>query len=263
MGVTGNMKIHPFIFSWKGHYKRALALEKIFLEIFGRVTVINSDEENRPEHWINLTDEAYFAEQFSTACEHFDGDIMFHVQADVNYWDWNSVVEAAKTCYENHKFGVYSPNIEYTTCFPEKVNFNIILKKESKLRLVTITDCSAWFIDKEVINHFKEHYLESFRKNKYGWGVCWCISSIAYNKKMPVFRDYNFLLNHPQNTNYNTNKASYYGRIFLKTLIPEDLEFFIKLNSKHYYDIFEHLCTREGFSLALEAIPVDAEDKYK
>lgn len=70
------MKIHPFIFNWKGQYQSTLKTELQLLEIFDNVTVINSYEDYKKDNWINLDKDAYFAEQFITACKAFDGDVM-------------------------------------------------------------------------------------------------------------------------------------------------------------------------------------------
>jgi len=218
------MKIHPFIFSWKGHYERALALEKIFLEIFGRVTVINSEEEYRPDHWINLTDEAYFAEQFVTACNLLDGDIMFHVQADVSYSDWSSVVEAAKKYYEKFQYGIYAPNIDFTTC--TQVNFEKFqINGEPNLKFVNVTDCSAWFINQSIIRYFKK-FEQPYLEAKYGWGICWCLSAISLTLGLPIFRDYTFTLQHPNFTNYNKTLAGEQGKDFFEYIKKWDIRTF-------------------------------------
>jgi hypothetical protein len=232
------MNIHPFIFSWKGHYERALALEKIFLEIFGRVTVINSDEENRPEHWVNLTDEAYFAEQFATACSLLDGDVMFHVQADVSYFDWNSVVEEAKKYYKKFKFGIYAPNIDHTTCLQVDLD-KIQIVGEPNLKLVTVTDCSAWFINRTIINYF-DGFVQSYIEAKYGWGICWCLSAISLRLGLPIYRDYNFTLVHPNVTNYNKQSAADEGKNFFSFIKKYDNEVFanmLLLKRKSYKEI--------------------------
>jgi hypothetical protein len=223
------MNIHPFIFSWKGHYERTLALEKIFLKIFGRVTVINSEEEHRPGHWINLTDEAYFAKQFITACDLLDGDVMFHVQADVSYSDWEHVIGAAKKYYKKYNFGVYAPNIDYTTIVTKDIDFDIKLE-DRNLKFVSVTDCSAWFIDRSIIEYFKSNFKEAYLKTKFGWGVCWCISSISILLGIPILRDYAFTLQHPKHTNYNSAIAGYRGRMFLKYIQHSNEEIWQNIN---------------------------------
>jgi hypothetical protein len=219
------MRIHPFIFCWKGHYNKALELEKIFLNIFGRVTVINSDENNRPENWINLTDEAYFAEQFVTACNLFDGDIMFHVQADVSYENWTQVAESAVKYYNKYKFGIYAPNIDFTDV--TNVNLSGVENmQDSNLKLVSNTDCSAWFIDGNVIEYFKNNFKNDYLNTKFGWGICLCLSAICLKIKKLVMRDYSFTLKHPKHRGYNTSLANSACDLFYKKIRQNNMEIY-------------------------------------
>ena len=61
--------IQPFIFNWRNQFEKTCAIEDSLKEIFGEVTVINSDEENTREGWIDLGDEAYFTMQFRKALD--------------------------------------------------------------------------------------------------------------------------------------------------------------------------------------------------
>lgn len=210
------MKIHPFIFCWKGQTANAINLEQIFLQIFGNVTVINSGENSRRENWIDIGNDAYFAEQFSTACDIFNGDIMLHVQADVTFNDWRSVVDSAIYYYSLYSYGIYAPNINYTAYTSDYVDISCA-NKTGSLKNVLLTDCSAWFLDKSVINFFKKKYLKSFLGTKYGWGICSCLSCIAHLQNKPVLRDYNFTLSHPKSTGYPAEDAQKLSYSFLKT----------------------------------------------
>lgn len=59
--------IQPFIFNWRNQFEKTCAIEDSLKQIFGEVTVINSDEENTREGWIDLGDEAYFTTQIGRA----------------------------------------------------------------------------------------------------------------------------------------------------------------------------------------------------
>jgi hypothetical protein len=219
------MNIHAFIFSWKDHYDRAVMLEKKLSKIVDKVTVINSDELNTPNHWINLTDDAYFAEQFLTACDHLDGDIMLHVQADVSYDDWKSVVNSACKYYNKYGFGIYSPNIDYTDITYSDFD-NLKLPEDANLKFVSNTDCSAWFIDRSVIDYFYKKFKNIYFKTKFGWGICYCLSAIAIQLHMPVFRDYAFILQHPKSRNYSSEKAEKGKLDFYKNIFKIDSTIF-------------------------------------
>ena len=65
------MKILCFIFSWKGQFEKAKQLEKQ-LSPFVDTYVVNSEDENAPDKWINIGNECYFSDQFRTALGLFD-----------------------------------------------------------------------------------------------------------------------------------------------------------------------------------------------
>jgi hypothetical protein len=54
--------------------------------------VINSDETLSDAGWINVGDDAYFTKQFITALARFDGDVLFHMQGDGSYANWQGVI---------------------------------------------------------------------------------------------------------------------------------------------------------------------------
>jgi hypothetical protein len=201
------MRIHPFIFNWKGQYEKTCQTEKQLLEIFDKVTVINSDEKNKKNNWVNLDNDAYFTAQFCNAINLFDGDLMFHVQGDVTYYNWKGIIDSAIKYYEKYHYGIYAPNVDYTMLNAGNVNLNEFFENDSNLNLVTMTDYSCWFIDKDIINQFKEQCFLSYAEYKYGWGIGGCMSAISFLQKKLVLRDYNFTVNHPKNTGYLVEKA--------------------------------------------------------
>ena len=150
------MKIQPFIFNWKGQYEKTLKTESQLLEIFDNVTVINSYEDYKKDNWINLHKDAYFAEQFVAACKMFDGDVMMHVQGDATYHDWKSIVRSAKRYYFEYDYGIYAPNVDFTAYRSRAVDLgNRGLEKYINLKNVSSTDCTAWFINKDILKEFE------------------------------------------------------------------------------------------------------------
>ena len=201
------MKIHPFIFNWKGQYEKTCQTEKQLLEIFDKVTVINSDEENKKDNWVNLDNDAYFTAQFCNAINLFEGDLMFHVQGDVTYYNWKGIIDSAIKYYEKYHYGIYAPNVDFTVLNAGNVNLNEFFENDSNLNLVLMTDCSCWFLDKDIIKKFKEKCILSYAETKYGWGINACMSAISYIEKKYVIRDYNYTVNHPKHTGYDAKKA--------------------------------------------------------
>jgi hypothetical protein len=236
MDATGK-KIHPFIFNWVGHYDRTIKLEAEFLKIFEKVTVINSDEKNQEDRWVNISEDAYFTEQFINAINIFDGDIMLHVQADASSDQWKEIVFSALVLNYKYDWGIYAPNVDYTTYIPENVDLKDI---EKGVKNVLFTDCTTWFLDRSVIEEFK-NYLHVFGKTKYGWGVCRIASSISLKLKKPILRDYRYTIDHPKNTNYNTDKALEEFNILNNDLFHTDLwPFSLKLLKKLIKNINKH-----------------------
>ena len=102
-GSTGLCGYQPFIFNWKGQFEKTCQKEEQLKKIFDKVIVINSDDTNEKLEWINVGDDYYFTDQFLKAVEVFDGDVMFHIQADASYDDFESLIEDAKKYYDvNH-----------------------------------------------------------------------------------------------------------------------------------------------------------------
>ena len=96
------MKIQTFLFNWPRQYENTCKIEKDLLEIFDNITIINSDDENKKENWINIGNESYFAKQFLTAVNLFDGDIFFHVQGDITFNKWRELINDAKKYFEEY-----------------------------------------------------------------------------------------------------------------------------------------------------------------
>lgn len=212
------MKIHPFIFNWKGQYEKTLLTELQLLEIFDNVTVINSYEDYKKDSWVNLDKDAYFAEQFVTACKMFDGDVMMHVQGDATYHDWKSVVDSARHYYAKYKYGIYAPNVNFTSYTSRIVDIdNKDLEEDINLRNVSTTDCTAWFISKDILKKFELNW-EEYLKTKFGWGICSILGAYCKLEGKKIIRDYSYTVNHPQNTNYSKNDAGEAAKDFLNTL---------------------------------------------
>lgn len=230
------IKIHAFIFNWQGQYEKTIKLEKEFARHLDKLTVINSDDNNKKDHWVNIGEDSYFGDQFCKAVELFDGDILFHTQADVSSPnnEWGQIIDSAKKYYIKYNYGVYAPNISHTNWTNNRVSLEIITSEEIKndnLTIVSNTDCSSWFINKDLIKNFKSNYLEISKKNKIGWGIdqVICLESLLDSRL--VLRDNNFKLEHPRYTGYNSQIASKMWRNFMGKIKDERIAFLMsKLN---------------------------------
>jgi len=221
------MKIQPFIFNWKGQFEKTCSIESSLLKLFDKVIVINSDDHNTKEGWINLGNDAYFSDQFRKALELFDGDILMHVQGDVEYDDWKKLVEDARTYFDYYDAGIYAPNIDYTWYSSEKSDIDSLESHHSNIKMVACTDETVWFIKKEILQEIYDRKVD-FSNNKMGWGWDLVLSAICFLEGIPVIRDYNHTIDHPQGTAYNKEIAAEEMQNLWQTL-DDDLKEVISL----------------------------------
>lgn len=213
-----NLKIHPFIFSWRRQYGKAKEKEEQLSQLFDNVTVINSDEENEEPHWVNVGDSFYFTNQFMKAVELFDGDVLLHVQADASFSDWKGLVETAQRHYDVVKWGVYAPDVDWTEWNAQRTN--VVPMVEPGLFLVACPDCTCWMIHKDIIDKFKSMKLDMSDQNL-GFGIDMFICALAHMNRRAVFRNYNFKVDHPRGTGYNVNQAHTELNSFLAKIDPQ------------------------------------------
>jgi|LakMenEpi03Aug12_release.lakeMendotaPanAssembly.Ray.scaffolds.fasta_scaffold11862_14 hypothetical protein len=200
------MNIQPFIFNWNKQFDKTCAIEDSLSKIFDKVTVINSDDNNTRDGWIDLGDDAYFSDQFRKALELFDGDILMHVQGDVTYDNWEKLVEDARTYFDYYDAGIYAPNVDYSWYSSENTDIDSIQADHENIKMVACTDETVWFIRKEIIQEMTNRNVD-FSNNKMGWGWDLVLSSICFVNGRPVIRDYNHTIDHPPGTNYNKDVA--------------------------------------------------------
>jgi hypothetical protein len=205
------MFIHTIIFNWPRQGNSAVNLEKECLKYSDKVSVINSDNAIRREHWYNIGDDSYFGEQFRKAIEIFDGDYLFHIQADVKIKDFQELFSNLRKIPEC--VGIWAPDINYTTWETKYVELNeqyfpswSAFKVTNKNLIDVInTDCSCWAIKEDVISDLKKYDLST---SHFGWGIDILSSIISRKLSLRVVRDVSIRLEHPKSTNYSLSEAS-------------------------------------------------------
>lgn len=206
IGKLKNVKIHTFIFNWRGQYDKTVEKIKQLTDLGHTPTVINSDEAHNDEGWVNVGESAYFTDQFIKALELFDGDVLFHIQADGSYNDWNNLIKDAEESFDTYKWGIYAPNVDYTWYDASRTDIAGIALRDKTMRVVACPDCTCWFIHKDIINVFKELKID-MSPYKMGWGWDIIFPGISYLMKRLVIRDYHHTVDHPPGTNYNKTQA--------------------------------------------------------
>jgi len=235
------MKIQTFIFNWRGQYNNTIEKINQFKEIGITPIIINSDENHEEKEWINIGEDSYFTAQFLKALELFDADILFHIQADASYNNWQALMDDAVKYYDKYEWGVYAPNVDYTWYDSSKTDVDRLQLPDTNLKMVANTDCTCWFISKQLIDLVRNREID-FSPYKMGWSFDIVYPAISYINKMPVIRDYRHTVCHPKGTNYNIEQAEtemheLYGEL------PDDVKeafYYIKMNrdklTKYYMD---------------------------
>lgn len=220
--------IQPFVFNWKNQFEKTCVIEDSLRQIFDKVTVINSDEENTRPGWVNLGDEAYFTAQFRKALELFDSDkkVLLHVQGDTVYHNYKQLVNDAKKYFNLYEWGVYAPDVKNVWYTSENSDINSIESGDNNIKMVSCTDETVWFIHRDIIDDYYSRGLTEImthEKMKMGWGWDLVLNGISFIMGRPVIRDYNHEVDHAQGTNYNKDKASEEMAILWSSL-PNDLK---------------------------------------
>lgn len=199
-------QIQPFIFSWKGQYENAKRLESQLSEIFDNVVVINSDDDNVPDNWINIGNECYFSDQFRKALEVFnqgDYEFLWHIQADASFDNFEDIVKSADKAYDEYKFGVYAPNVDDTFYVSGKTD---VFPLENNLKVVATTDNTCWIFHRDMANDMIDN-LDLMKENQLGWGWDLLICAFSHLRRRMVIRDYNYTISHPASTGYKKEQA--------------------------------------------------------
>lgn len=196
------MKIQCFIFTWNQFVKNAIDLENR-LNKFGKTIVINSNVNEKKDHWINLND-GYFAEQWNTLVSNIDSDtdFIFNTLADVNVDDFDTIFSRFNYFSAKYDIGIYAPNVDYTY---HKYNINLLNLLEDNVYEVPNTDCLCWFVNKDVV---KNNLIFDINTNFYGYGVDWYYSAECVLQNKYILRDYNIKVTHPSHKNYDGDKAN-------------------------------------------------------
>lgn len=199
--------MQPFIFNWNRQFEKTSSIEDALTPLFDKVIVINSDDNNTKDGWIDIGNESYFSDQFKKALELFDGDILFHIQGDVSYDKWEELIKDAQKYFEYYDPGIYAPNIDYTWYTSENTDIESLESDHQNIKMVACTDETVWFIHKEIIQEMIDRKVD-FSKNTMGWGWDLVFAGISFLNGRPVIRDYNHTIMHPRGTDYDKGLAS-------------------------------------------------------
>jgi hypothetical protein len=225
-------KMQAFIFNWPKTSHRVSSLYKRLKEckFIDDLFIINSDEQYEDpevEGCINLPEDSFFSAQFHAALKIFDGDIMFHIQADADIPETVKIDElfsSASYYYNELNFSIYAPDIDHTAWNNEKSQLPAesirFLGYPTRIVPIINSDCTCWFINKTIIKLFKNSQLlkNLLNYSPLGWGASAAICALGWQNKMPVIRDLNYLIFHPNETGYEKKRASNQYRRFIGSI---------------------------------------------
>jgi hypothetical protein len=211
------MEVNAFIFNWRGHEDGACALVQQISRLC-RTVVVNSDETlvDKYPSWVHLNETAYFAAQWRAALQHFEGDLLFHIQADASFGSFEHLLVRAQQTFQKYRADIYEPNINYTF-FTYDVGRLVAL--EPDLYAIPLSDTTCWCLHRDLIEALPP--LDP-SLNKYGWGLAEVAAAIARKRNRLIVRDYTLLVNHPAGRGYPKGEAMEQRSAYLDTL-PADV----------------------------------------
>lgn len=198
--------IEPFIFNWKGKFENTCLIESHLKKIFNKVSVINSDQENKKDEWINVFDSCYFSDLFKFCLKFRDQNkTLLHIQGDVFYSNWSELINDAIFFMNYYNAGIYYPIVENTEWMEDRITSVQGAKTEHEnIKVIANGDETVWFIRPEILNLLTSQSLhQAFEGNKFGWGWDIVLCAISFINHMPAIRDSNHFINHPKSTNYD------------------------------------------------------------
>lgn len=204
------MKIDSFIFNWNGYFESAKLLESTVSAFSDRVNVINSDDHNQLNHWHNIGNKCFFTDQWFKCLEVHDSEkILFHVQADTYYNQWDNLAKDALYYMNKYNAGIYYPKVRNVEWFDDNTTEILGIKmQDDNIKCIANGDETVWFIHPAVIKYFKDNNLDKFFLNNrigWGWDVVFC--GISYILGMPVIRDSNHIIEHDLSRGYANEEA--------------------------------------------------------
>jgi hypothetical protein len=198
------MEIKCFLFNWPRQTQKAKNTYAALKMLGCSVTVINSDPDYTPFDWINLGNSAWFGQQWALATQLFQGDVMFHIQADAEYPDWKSLLISAKETFTLHNWGLYSPNLQHNNW--GAVPIESWQSSIPEVKAVANPDCTCWFIHKDVVEKYRNLNLK-YTDNYLGWGIDCVVSALSWQAKRVVLRDWRHTVYHHPGRGYGEDQA--------------------------------------------------------
>ncbi len=166
------------------------------------------------EGWIHLDDSAYFSAQWNRALAAFDGEILFHMQADACCNELERLLKRATRLFARGDIGVYEPHVDFTVYRYDRSRLKAVSEETFE---VPITDQTCWLVAAGVLRGLPPVEL---RLNRYGWGISASVAAVCRLQGKLCVRDYNVSVAHPRARGYPSDVAADERNAYLASLGP-------------------------------------------
>jgi len=206
--MKNNIRIKTFICNWSNYEKNALNLQSQLNKISDVTVISGTDNSYDHENWIEIGADAYYTAQWNRVLDLFDPtkyDFLLQIQADATTDQAEEIAMRALELHSTTNFGIYAPNVHYSAWGEQNINKRDFLGLKN-VHAVSGTDCTFWFLHKDVIVRGPHQF--DISRNTFGFGI-----DLLYNKichlalGRPLLKDYNFLVDHPKFTGYSAPDA--------------------------------------------------------
>lgn len=203
-----------FVFSWKRVLRNAYKQFDIIRRINQNTYFLNCDPRLRIKNVFNL-DDIYYGEQFDFVARTFNNEILGILAGDAYSSEWNQIFNTTIQYFKtNPNIGILAPSCTLQPHQKKKERY------DKNTFFVENTDCTAWFINRKLINIFNTIGVK-WKENKYGWGIDQLLCETARKLNMPVLVNFDHLVEHPwsydgSKTGYNPEDAKKMLEVFVK-----------------------------------------------
>lgn len=200
------MKVQAFIPDWPGKKQHAGEIANQVARFYP-TRILNDPTE-------------YFNAQWERARSEFTGDVLLWVMADVTLPPNLAVMfMEMERVMESGRVGWYAPDVAWTAFIYDKKNLK---PYETGIYEVPNTDSLCFAIRGDVVRAMPRVDLATGPEGM--WGMDFTAILTAHQMGLKIVRDYRFKVEHPNDTGYNIDQASF-GMKKLFESYPEEFRF--------------------------------------
>lgn len=210
-----------YIVAWDSVFDNVLNIEEQLSSI--NYKVLNSSSKKvLSNNWENIENIWYF-NQFKLALNDFVNskeEFMCFICGDIEYNNFLEIYNRAEKIFNDQSVGIYAPYFTHEAWGRQITEIDVVA--DSSLVISTQTDGLMTFISREIAEEmlnlmnyaYGEHpEIETFKS---GWGIDYTYCSLALMKKKLIYRDSDFYVTHPVNSNYDYGDAGMEMHTFIK-----------------------------------------------